>query len=560
MASQIKGALAGLEFEMVVPDVQDPDNYDAEPDYSEDRRIRAATWKDFEDEITDFFIGGEFGPTRNELKRALERANEDFLGFTDDNYGSALEDGGLEDWWKENNEDEPFPERGTPEWEKAEEQYREYWYEDAWNSPYIIREWLEYADAATFSSFGEMYSLEWPHINFAGEAGEDLESLADDFGNAVGLEVDTSTDYHGKKKSNTRFTIEPDGSIRGDGAGLEFVSPPLPIDQMIDVLGKVINWAKNRGCETNQSTGLHMNVSVPNYDLENLDYVKLALFVGDDWIADQFGRLGADYADSSMGKIKSAIKVNPDKIPAYLDAMKQGLSKIASNFIHSNRTQKYMSLNVQDNRLEFRSPGGDWLNEDLTKLTNTLLRFVVALDIACDPAKQKKEYDRKLYKLIMSGNPEAKDNTIKYFALYSSGQIPKAALMSHLRQAKMRRTDANKEKSLFGDGQNFIISYNPSEVDYRERKDVVRANSKEEAMREFMKTHPGAVILSATLNKPGSTPILFNRYEISYKDKENGTEQTKVISAKTADEASAIFRQQLGPNAIITDFVEYPHD
>ena len=31
MASQVEGALVGLEFEMVVPDVQDPDDYDSDP-------------------------------------------------------------------------------------------------------------------------------------------------------------------------------------------------------------------------------------------------------------------------------------------------------------------------------------------------------------------------------------------------------------------------------------------------------------------------------------------------------------------------------------------------
>ena len=251
--------------------------------------------------------------------------------------------------------------------------------------------------------------------------------------------------YHGKSKSTKKFTIEPDSSIRGDGAGLEFVSPPLPLDKMIETLSDVVEWAKGRGCQTNKSTGLHMNVSVPNYDLEKLDYVKLALFVGDNWIAEQFGRLGNDYADSSIDKIKSSIKVNPDKVPAYLDAMRAGLGKIASRLIHSNHTQKYVTLNIQNNRLEFRSPGGDWLNQDIGKLTNTLLRFVVALDLACNPEKQKKEYHTKLYKLIMSGTREkTQDNTIKYFAMYSSGQLPKAALMSYLRQAKELRHPSQK--------------------------------------------------------------------------------------------------------------------
>ena len=487
MASQVEGALVGLEFEMVVPGIEDPDDVpEYEPDYDYDSRIRATNWSDFEQAIYDFYLSGEFSSSRGEVKRALESANEDLLGFIDDQFTTEVEDGGFETWW-EANEDGPAPKPEDGKFYDDEfEKYKDAWYQDAFDSSTIIQEWLELADAEMFSSFGSMYDLTWPYITEPeGGVGEDLQSLADDFGASVGFQVDVSDSYHGQSKSTKRFTIEPDSSIRGDGAGLEFVSPPLPLDKMIETLSDVIEWAKGRGCQTNKSTGLHMNVSVPNYDLEKLDYVKLALFVGDNWIAEQFGRLGNDYADSSIDKIKSTIKVNPDKVPAYLDAMRAGLAKIASRLIHSNHTQKYVTLNIQNNRLEFRSPGGDWLNQDIGKLTNTLLRFVVALDIACNPEKQKKEYDKKLYKLIM-GNTLEGDPTIKMFALYSSGQLPKDILLQHLRRRKMARQDGDKEKSLFGDKDiNWTVHYNPSETDYRERVARVLAKTKEEAVENF---------------------------------------------------------------------------
>lgn len=487
MASQIEGALVGLEFEMVVPDIEDPDDVpDYEPDYDYDSRIRARTWKDLEQAMHDFYGSGEFSSSRREIARALESANEDFMGFIDDQFTSEVEDGGFVRWWEE-NEDGPAPEPRDGNFYGDEfEKYKDEWYEEAFNSSSIIQEWLEMADANFFSSFGSMYDLTWPYITYPEGGNASLEDLGEEFSKVIGLGVDVSSSYHGQTKSTKKFTIEPDSSIRGDGAGLEFVSPPLPIGQMIDVLRQTVKWAKSRGCETNSSTGLHMNVSVPNYDLEKLDYVKLALFVGDNWIADQFGRLGNDYADSSIDKIKSAIKVNPDKVPAYLDAMRAGLGKIASRLIHGNRTQKYVTLNIQDNRLEFRSPGGDWLNEDVDKLINTMLRFVVALDIACDPTKNKKEYDTKLYKLIM-GNTLEGDQTIKLFALYSSGQVPKDILLRHLRQRKMSRQDANKEKSLFGGEKNWTIHYNQSETDYRERLARAFGKTKEEAIENFFK-------------------------------------------------------------------------
>ena len=65
MASQIEGALVGLEFEMVVPGVEESDyEPDYEPDYDYDSRIRATNWHDFDEAIHDFFEGGEFGSSQ----------------------------------------------------------------------------------------------------------------------------------------------------------------------------------------------------------------------------------------------------------------------------------------------------------------------------------------------------------------------------------------------------------------------------------------------------------------------------------------------------------------
>ena len=77
MASQVEGALVGLEFEMVVPGIADPDEYDSDPqeDFDYDSRIRATNWKDFEQAIYDFYQSGENPSSRREIQRALESAN-----------------------------------------------------------------------------------------------------------------------------------------------------------------------------------------------------------------------------------------------------------------------------------------------------------------------------------------------------------------------------------------------------------------------------------------------------------------------------------------------------
>ena len=113
----------------------------------------------------------------------------------------------------------------------------------------------------------------------------------------IGREVYSSTGYHDGPRENDAYTIEPDSSLddkdykkNDEDAGLEFISPPLPIDEALADVKKIKKWADEKGAYTTEKTGLHMNVSVPGFDPENLDYVKLALLLGDKYLLERFGR------------------------------------------------------------------------------------------------------------------------------------------------------------------------------------------------------------------------------------------------------------------------------
>jgi hypothetical protein len=138
------------------------------------------------------------------------------------------------------------------------------------------------------------------------------------------------------------------------------------------------------------------------------------------------------YAASAIGKVKNLIRDNPDRAAEVLAKMKshleQGADKAVESTtrnIHGNYTNKYTSINLKDNRIEFRSPGGDWLGEyrrDPGKLVNTMLRFVVALDAAMDPQKYRKEYLTKLYKLLNpKGQKDEYGEMVEQFAKYVTG-------------------------------------------------------------------------------------------------------------------------------------------
>ena len=466
------GAIAGIEFEMYVPSAaeSEDEDFDGEPDYEMDESF--PTGRGWTQEVIDFFRGGDMGSSRSTIERALDQLNEDYWTWKDENF---------EEWYDNNSvvfmeylqaelpqdddeDDEEYAERlrtvaaetGGAEYERAMDQFREeYQGEDQWE------EFLSDIDISTMQDFGNQFSLDWPYYTYAEPSGGNLslDDVASDFQSAIGRRVTTGGYHSGAGSQTDNYRVETDSSLSDpdspEDGGLEFISPPLPLDEMLLDLEKVVKWAARNDCYTNSSTGLHMNVSVPNFSKDKLDYVKLAIFLGDEYILDQFGRLGNSYCASAMENIRKIARTQPDKVLTMLLAMQNNLSAMASKIVHTGTTNKYTSINTQDGYIEFRSPGGDWLGEyaaDPGKINNTLLRFTVALDVAMKPELHRQEYMKKLYKTLSLGES---NDTIKFFARYAAGELPQSALKSFVKQAQLQR----KVKKLLPDaikGQQLI--------------------------------------------------------------------------------------------------------
>ena len=207
------------------------------------------------------------------------------------------------------------------------------------------------------------YDINWPYREWNGEDPDEVYSeLASELQNYVMHDVDYSTSYHGGYKTNDAYMIEPDSSITPDdvGAGIEVVSPPLPLEEAFDELKNVLAWADTKDAYTNRSTGLHINVSVPGYSTDKLDFVKLALLSGDKYVLEQFDRMANTFAVSALDKIDE-YSTETDK-ELFFRALKGKMNNIASHILHPASTHKYTSINVQSNRIEFRGPGGDWMS------------------------------------------------------------------------------------------------------------------------------------------------------------------------------------------------------
>ena len=457
LAAQVEGAKVGMEFEMYVPDMPDPDpTGSGDPDYDMDDPVDA-TYDGYADDVRNFFGNVE---SYRSISRAIMAVESDYKDYLDDASNSAdLDDeirdelvdmakddissgdaDEIQDWVNAAIDEGP----GNSIYDDAAEKVKDKWIEE--NKKELFEQFLSNNSLDTMRGWHEQHDLDWPFQQENMASREEWDNLGKEFRRAVGRRTNVSMDYHGSTKSLDAYTIEPDGSLNEtdswDDQGIEFVSPPLSIADMLSDLEKVKEWASARGCYTNITTGLHINISLPNYDMDQLDYVKLALLLGDKHVLEKFGRLSNSYTRSALGKIQAKLHSDPELIATAMGKMREHLESAARQIMPDNYVDKYTSINTKSNRIEFRSPGGDWLqslSDDSGQIINTMLRFVVAMDAAMDPNKYKDEYAKKLYKLLTDSGSNTPDNTIDLFAKYAAGQITMSDLKSRLRRAQQIR-------------------------------------------------------------------------------------------------------------------------
>lgn len=201
------------------------------------------------------------------------------------------------------------------------------------------------------------------------------------------------SEYHQRTKNARDWYAEPDGSIQPgpNGFGRELVSPPLRPRAALEALNNFYNMAKEGKFYTNKSTGLHINVSIP----QKIDPLKLAVFTGDEYVATQFGRQNAEYASSVMKSLKSAINKPVSEFKDWGSVL-DSVRTIAKNIMRAHS----VSISGENkNYISFRAPGGDYLSK-YQEVYNVVGRFVRAMQIASDPNAYKNEYYAKIYDLF----------------------------------------------------------------------------------------------------------------------------------------------------------------
>ena len=333
--------------------------------------------------------------------------------------------------------------------------------EDAYQGDWLESEGLDHmrAVADEYSSF-----ITWPlwdhdeEDNEGGFSEEGAERLADSLVKIIPDDQKVrATAWGGKDKDLDTWYIESDSSVTFDNNGdlpCEIVSPPMPLKECLAVMDKFFAWAEKNGGYTNSSTGFHMGVSMPGQEYGTVDFVKLALFLGDKYVLEEFDRVGNQYCASALKKIKAVIEHNDVKPKKALEALRAGLDRKASEVLANNQGfGKFTSINPKQKYIEFRSAGNKDYSKDVAKLQSTLGRYAQAMWIASHPEAYRDEYQKKMYKLLEPS--EDKTNTINELVKLSAGKTTDAKIdgwaermKTILRKSNVDRMAAKGDKIL----------------------------------------------------------------------------------------------------------------
>lgn len=247
----------------------------------------------------------------------------------------------------------------------------------------------------------EPVSLQSRSYNRGGYS-EGAEFLKANLKDVFGQNMVIFTGYHQDTKKLDRWYIEPDGSLRPNNPSdytAEVVSPPLKAAEAMTALRTWYQKAEQLKLYTNNSTGLHINVSIP----DTLDVLKLAVFAGDQYVLKQFGREDNNYARSVIKSLKGK-----HDLPRVGDSSFKDAEKEMKQLVKSISGDHFATVNFNGKYVSFRHAGGDYLNKG-QDIANTVGRFVRAMIIAADPKAYRDEYIGKLVKMMKGPVQSAND-------------------------------------------------------------------------------------------------------------------------------------------------------
>lgn len=253
-----------------------------------------------------------------------------------------------------------------------------------------------------------------------------------------------------------QFKLMPDTSIEADVKqhkyGIELVSPPLPLQQNLNTLQRVFMWMQEQGHETNSSTGLHVNVSVSNLPIQNVDKLKLLLLLDEAHVQQAFDRMMNSYTQSHVEILKQAIAQGGMKRQPWTQL--RDFANIKHVLNASIDLDKYRTVNfskLAQGYLEFRIMGNQDYHKRFPTVKRMIIRYALVLLAALDADAFVPEYNQALGKMFASGLNKAQpvwpDLSHKYASVGASHKSPEQMRMLDYIQRAHKAVQDNNPKA-----------------------------------------------------------------------------------------------------------------
>lgn len=244
--------------------------------------------------------------------------------------------------------------------------------------------------------------------------------------------IDTVADKVDKELYGEWEAVE-DGSLGPFGVEIR-MTEPLPYQQALEALQNVKDFVKEHDGDTDKKCSLHVNISLPDTDVSQFNYLKALVLFNPTYVNRLFDRSMNVYCKSLLKKIYEEKQFDNYQTSLIL----QGIKKtVLNNEIHTQlslsklfgvliRMHKSSAIEVKTNegadknRVEFRSIGGDWL-DDADVLTT--INRIATIYAACLPGGEelyKKEYLKGVYKIF---SPKTNDMLGKTIAAYITNSV-----------------------------------------------------------------------------------------------------------------------------------------
>lgn len=158
--------------------------------------------------------------------------------------------------------------------------------------------------------------------------------------------------------------------------------------------------------ELNNNTGWHINIGYKGKNLSNLNLLKGAVLLSDEFATKDFAqRLKGKYAkpikDLLIQSVKDAYDYEVGGESLMMQVFSKNLDKIemvGNEFLTSTgSTTKEFGFNPRNGYVEFRYPGGKLTPQQIKEST---LYYCYIIKTIVDPEFKRKEYIKKLYKLL----------------------------------------------------------------------------------------------------------------------------------------------------------------